>query len=117
MITQKDFYEIAKNNPELMRAYYNAVQAIIDLREEVAKNQSGLWASARLRKKEFSATFQVIDIGNRLIFNGQPISEEEKKLVQRWIINAANYHMMPKEEQHKALMRDLENARQADQPG
>jgi hypothetical protein len=50
------------------------------------------------------ACFQAIDFATRVVFNGQPISEEEKKLVQHWIVEAANFHMLPKEEQDKVLM-------------
>jgi hypothetical protein len=40
-------------------------------------------------------------------FNGQPLSEEEKKLVQNWIVGAANFYMLPKEEQERQLARDV----------
>jgi hypothetical protein len=51
MLTQHDIYEIATNNPEMARAFYKAVKAIIELREEAARNKSGLWATARLKKR------------------------------------------------------------------
>ena len=103
MITEADFYEIAKSRPEMMRAYYKAVDAIIEVRKEVATNQSGLWATARLRKKQFTTTFLLLQFTNGFIFNAQPLSEEDKTLVRNWIVGAANFHMMPKEEQDRQL--------------
>jgi hypothetical protein len=38
MITEEDFYAIAKGRPEMMRAFYNAVNAIIECRKEGATN-------------------------------------------------------------------------------
>ena len=106
MITEADFYEIAKSRPEMMRAYYKAVDAIIEVRKEVATNQSGLWATARLRKKQFTATFLLLQFTNGFIFNGQPLSEEDKKLVRNWIEGAATFHMLPEEEKNRQLLRN-----------
>jgi|RhiMethySRZTD1v2_1073278.scaffolds.fasta_scaffold154790_3 hypothetical protein len=117
MFTQEDLCAIAKNDPEMIRAYYEAVHAIIDFRQELAKNQSGLWAGARLKKKQVDATFLAKRFSRGVVFNGQPISEDDRKRVELWLIDAANFHMMPKEEQRNVLMRDLDDARQAELPG
>ena len=106
MITEADFYKIAKSRPEMMRAYYKAVDAIIEVRKEVATNQSGLWATARLRKKQFTATFLLLQFTNGFIFNGQPLLEEDKKLVRNWIEGAATFHMLPEEEKNRQLLRN-----------
>ena len=98
MITEADFYEIAKSRPEMMRAYYKAVDAFIEVRKEVATNQSGLWATARLRKKQFTATFLLLQFTDGFIFNGQPLSEEDEKVRPNWIEGAATFHMLPEEE-------------------
>lgn len=103
MITEADFYEIAKSRPEMMRAFYKAVNAIIEVRKEEAKNPSGLWATARFKKKQFDANFLTRQFISGFVFNGQPLSEPEKKLVFNWIVGAANFHMMPKEEQNRQL--------------
>jgi hypothetical protein len=108
MITEEDFYAIAKARPEMMQGFYKAVNAIIECRKEAATNQSGLWAKARQKKKEFNATFLVHQFADSFIFNGQPISEEEKKLVHSWIFGAANFHMLPKEEQDRQLVRNVD---------
>jgi hypothetical protein len=101
VITEEAFYAIAKARPEMMQAFYKAVNAIIEYRKEIATNQSGWFAAARLKKKQLAATFLAMQFADGLVFNGQPISEEEKKLVQNWIIGAANFHMLPKEEQER----------------
>jgi predicted Zn-dependent protease with MMP-like domain len=106
MITEADFYAIAKARPEMMRAFYKAVDAITEVRKEVATNQSGLWATARLKKKEFTATFLLKQFASGFLFNGQPLSEEDKKLVHHWIIGAANFHMLPEEEKNGQLLRN-----------
>jgi hypothetical protein len=103
MITESDFYQLAKANPTMMRAFYEAVNAIIDYRNEAEASQGGLWAKMRLKKKQFDATFLVKQFARGLVFNGQPASEEEKRQVERWIIEAANFHMLPKEEQRRQL--------------
>jgi hypothetical protein len=113
MITQEDLYALAKDRPEMMRAFYSAVNAIIEYRKELAANQSGLWAVARLKKKQLAATFQTTHFPSGIVFNGQPISEEEKKLVQNWIVEAANFHMLTKEEQDKQLVRNVDALRES----
>jgi len=70
-----------------------------------------LWAKLWLRKKQYDATFLMFRFAHGFVFNGRPISEEEKKLVHHTIINAANFHMLSKEDQ--AIV--LESA--AQQPG
>lgn len=108
MLTEEKFYAFAKDRPEVMRAFYKAVNAIIDFRKEFATSQSGWWATARLKKKEFEAKFLMLHFADRFVFNGQPLSEEEKRHVRHWIVAAANFHMLPKEDRHKVLMEGVE---------
>jgi hypothetical protein len=58
----------------------------------------------------------MMQIANGFVFNGQPISEEEKKLVHHWIADAASFHVLPKEEQDRQLGRDV-SARRAESGG
>jgi hypothetical protein len=104
MITEQDFLAFAEAKPEMIRTFYKAVNAVIEYRKEEAANQSGWWATARLKKKQLAVTFLMIHFPNSIIFDGQPISEEEKKLVRSWILSAANFHMLPKAEQDVALV-------------
>jgi hypothetical protein len=108
MLTQEGFYAMAKDRPEILRSFYNAVHALIEYRQEADKNPSGLWAKAHLKKTQFSVTFQIQRFASRLVFNGQPLSEEERNLVKKWIIEAANFHMLPKEEQENQLMQNVD---------
>jgi hypothetical protein len=103
MFSQQDFYAMAKDRPEMLREYYDAVYSIIDLRQDLAKSPSGLWAKARQKKKQLATTFRLLHFPDRIVFNGQPLSEEEKDLVKKWIIEAANFHMLPKEDQAMQL--------------
>jgi hypothetical protein len=113
MITEREFYEIAKDTPELMRAYYKAVFAIVEVRKEEAKNKSGLWAEMRLKKKQYDATFLTFQVADGFRFNGRPLSEEEKIQVHSWIAHAASFHMLSKEEQGELLTRIGEAAAEA----
>ncbi len=103
MLTEQDFFAIAEARPEMMRAFYKAVNAIIECRKEEATNPSGLWATARFKKKQFDANFLTRRFISGFVFNGQSLSEEEKKVVFNWIVGAATFHMLPKEEQDKVL--------------
>jgi hypothetical protein len=101
MITEEDFLAMAKARPELMRAFHKVVNAVIEFRKAAVTNQSSLWAKARLKKKAFTAIFLTGRFTDGFVFNGKPISEEEKKLIQNWIVGAADFQMLPKEEQEK----------------
>jgi len=89
MITQKDLHALANDNPEMLRAYHQAVTAVIEYRKEVAAIQPGLRIAARLKKKQFAATLTLIQFANTIVFNGRPLSQEDKKLVRHWIAEAA----------------------------
>jgi hypothetical protein len=89
MITEQDLRAIASNSPETLHAYRQAVNAIVAYRREVAAIQPGLGTTIRLRKTQFAATRKLIQFANRIVFNGRPLSQEDKKLVRHWIANAA----------------------------
>jgi hypothetical protein len=46
----------------------------------------------------------MMDFADGFVFNGKPITEVQKKLVQQWIIETANFRMLSKEEQNNVLM-------------
>jgi hypothetical protein len=103
MITEEDFYAIAASRPGLIRAFCNAVDAVIGLRQEAAAaRQSDAWADVRLKDKQAAATLLMTQFADGVIFNDQPISEDEKKLVQSWILRAAHFHLRPADAQENA---------------
>jgi hypothetical protein len=101
MITEEDFYRAANARPELIRAFCNAVNAVIDLRKEAAARQPGPWAGVRLKEKQAAATLLITQFADGLVFNGRPLSEDEKTLAQSWIMRAADFHLQRKEERAK----------------
>ncbi|SRR5258706_9026022 len=114
MITEEDFFTIANDRPEMLRAFSGTVNAIIEYRKEVAANPSGFWAKMRLKKKQLSVTFQVKRFADGFDFNGQHLSEEEGKLVEGWLIAAANFHMLPEAEQEATqLVRNADTPRKS----
>jgi hypothetical protein len=110
MITENDLLVMSKV-PEIRRALAKPVNAVIEMRKELAVNQSGLWAAARLKKKEYTAVYQVLDFAKGVVFNGMPLSDEEQTLVRRWVAEVATFRTLPKEEQDKVRMH---NPAQAD---
>jgi uncharacterized protein (DUF849 family) len=95
-ITEDDLCALGKTHPEMALAYWKAVNAIIEYRKDSAAKQSGLWAAARLKKKQLAATFDLFQFLNGIVFEGQPLSEEEKLLVTEWVTNAASFQMLSK---------------------
>jgi hypothetical protein len=55
------------------------------------------------KKKEFDAVFLTNRFADGIEANGPPISEDERKLARNLIISAADFHMMPKDQQEKML--------------
>ena len=89
MITQKDLQELTNDKPEMVRAYYEAMNAVIDYQNEVAAIQpSPSWNAARLKKKQFAATTKLVRFAQRVVFNGQRLSEKDKELVRHWVAGA-----------------------------
>jgi len=103
MITEEDFYAIAQARPDTIRAFCAAVLAVVEMRKEAAAKQSDPWAEVRLKKKQSTATSLTAQFASGLMLNGQPISEAERKIAQSWILRAADFHMLPKEEQDEAV--------------
>jgi len=86
MITEKDLQELTNDKPEVVRAYHEAVNAVMDylsaIRPRLSRNV------ARLRKKQFAATTKLVRFAQRVVFNGRRLSEEDKVLVRRWAAGA-----------------------------
>jgi hypothetical protein len=93
MITQEKLLAIAQAEPEMRRAFQAAVHVVAELRREAAKNKRGLWAGLRLKRKGVSAVFLTDRFISGLVFNGTPISEQERTLIRDWIVGAAEFHM------------------------
>jgi hypothetical protein len=112
MITQEELFEMAKTKPEIKEAFYKAVGAILDLRKEVAASGTGFFANIRLKKKQLAATFLSMNFASGLVrLDGSKLSEEERELVMQWIVDAANFHELPKEQQRAQLLNNLETLR------
>jgi hypothetical protein len=99
MITEEEFYAAANDRPELIRAFCNAVNAVIDLRKEAAARQSSPWAGVRLNEKQATVTRLITQFADGLVIDGQPLAEDEKMLAQNWILRAANFHLQQDEQE------------------
>jgi hypothetical protein len=98
MITEDDFYTVAKTRPDVIRVFCNAANAVIDMRKDAAAPLSP-WADVRLKEKQAVATQCMMQFADCFVVDGQTLSEDEKKLVQSWILRAANFHLRQREEQ------------------
>jgi len=98
MMTEEDFYAIAKARPDIIRMFCNAVNAVINLRRGAAAGPSSPWAGVRLKEKHDAATLLMTQFADCFIVNGHPLSEDEKKRVQSWVLRAANFHLSLNEE-------------------
>ena len=93
-MTEEDFYAIAKTKPDVIRLFCNAVNAVIDMRKEAAQLQSGHWAGVRLKEKQTAAALLITEFADCFAAGGRPLAEDEKKLVQSWVVRAANFHLL-----------------------
>ncbi|WP_426438549.1 hypothetical protein [Bradyrhizobium genosp. P] len=108
MITQQQLYAMSEAQPEIKDAFYKVVSAIIDYRNELAA-PSGLFASMRRKKKQFAATFLCKEFSGGFIMDGgRKLSEEERQLVEHWLVEAANFHSLPKDQQELALRAQID---------
>ena len=89
MITEADFLAIFEARPEMRVALRKAIDAIVELRKEAAKNRSGLWAKFRLKRKSFSAVYLTENFVSGFVHFGHPASEENKELIRAWVVGAA----------------------------
>jgi len=89
MITQKGLQELTHDKAEMIRAYYDAINAVIHYQNELAAVPlSPSWSAARLRKRQFAATTQLVRFAQRIVFNGRRLSEKDKERVRHWVANA-----------------------------
>ena len=102
MMTEDDFYAVAKSKPDVIRVFCKAVNAVIDMRKEAAAGPSDPWAGVRLKEKQDAATQLMGEFADRFVADGAPLSEDEKKLVQSWILRAAKFHLQQSEKQKEA---------------
>jgi hypothetical protein len=76
-------------NPEMLRAYRQAANAVIEYRKEVAAIRPGQLTTARFKIKQFAATLQLMQFAKSIVFNCQPLSVEDQKIVRHWIASVA----------------------------
>jgi hypothetical protein len=89
MISEKDLQELTNDKPEVVRAYYEAVNAVTDYQNELAAIRPCLSRNAaRLKKKQFAATTKLVRFAQRVVFNGRRLSQEDKVLVRHWAAGA-----------------------------
>jgi hypothetical protein len=88
MITKQDLHAIANDSPEMIRAYRQVVNAIVEYRKEVAAIEPGLRTTVRFKQRQFAATLKLIQFANSIVFNGRPLSQEDRNLVRHWIAEA-----------------------------
>jgi len=60
---------LANDNPETLRAYYQAMNAIIEYRNEVGAIEPDQWLTAQLKKKQLAATLRLLHFANSVLFN------------------------------------------------
>jgi len=65
MASQKDLHTPADDNPELVGAYYQAMKAIIEYRNQVTAIQT----TAELKKAQLEATKQLMQFATSVVFN------------------------------------------------
>ena len=85
---QTGFARNANDSPEMLRAYRQVVNAIVEYRKEVAAIEPGLRTTVRFKQRQFAATLKLIQFANSIVFNGRPLSQEDRKLVRHWIAEA-----------------------------
>jgi len=68
-MTQRDLHALANDNPEMLHAYYQAMNAVIEYRNEVGAIQPDEWITAQLKKKQLAATLQLMQFANSVAFN------------------------------------------------
>jgi hypothetical protein len=116
MISEDDFYAIAEAKPDVIRVFCNAVNAIIDMRKETAApptSPSSPWADVRLKEKQAAARELMTQFADCFVANGQPLSEDETKLVQSWVLRAANFHLRKRAEEDEVDGHDAPGAAEA----
>jgi len=96
-MTEEDFYAIAKAKPDVIRLFCSAVNAVIDVRNAAAQLHTGHWAGVHLSEKQAAATRQMTQFTDCVAAAGQPLSEDEKKLLQSLVVRAANFHLLQAE--------------------
>jgi hypothetical protein len=108
MITQEQLYRISKASPAMLEAFYNAVGAILDYRRDLAELRPGWFTSIRQTRKALKATYLSKRFCDGFVnYIGRKLSEQECKLVKQWIIEAANFHSLSKEQQLAALEKQV----------
>jgi hypothetical protein len=68
-MAQRDLHALAHDNPETLHAYYEAINAVIDYRNEVATSQPDQWITAQLKEKQLAATLKLMQFANNVLFN------------------------------------------------
>jgi len=68
-MTEKDLRALANDDPETLHAYYQAMNAVIEYRNEVGAIEPDQWLTARSKKKQLAATLRLMHFANNVLFN------------------------------------------------
>jgi hypothetical protein len=67
-MTQRDLHALANDNPEMLYAYYRAMNAVIEYRNEMAAIRPNHGISTQLKDKQLMATIRLMRFANRVAF-------------------------------------------------
>jgi hypothetical protein len=87
MATQKDLNELADDNPEMLDAYYQAMKAVIEYRNQVTAIQPGQLTTAQLKKTQLAATQQLMQFATSVVFKVKSVLRQTtagKRRRRRW---------------------------------
>jgi hypothetical protein len=68
-MTQRDLYALANDNPEMLYAYYQSTNAVIEYRNEMAAIQPDQWIRTQLKEKQLRATIRLMRFANGVAFS------------------------------------------------
>jgi hypothetical protein len=68
-MAQKDLHALANDNPKILHAYYQAVNAVIEYRNEVGTIQPDQWLTVQLKEKQLAATLRLMQFANAVVFD------------------------------------------------
>jgi hypothetical protein len=68
-MAERDLRALTNDSPETLHAYYQAMNAVVEYRNEVGAIQPDQWITAQLKKKQLAATLQLMQFANTILFN------------------------------------------------
>jgi hypothetical protein len=67
-MTQRDLHALANDDPEMLYAYYQAMNAVIEYRSEMAAIQPDQWITTQLKENQLIATRRLMQFADRVAF-------------------------------------------------